>query len=367
MIVSRRPWPGAIALLAALALSGTATAGPPIRVTVLVASEDDAVLATRIEGQTADLDAVVEQLEHAALPADLSVQLATARRVASDRDADAVVWFRHDRDGWIVHVAEPAGDRVLVRRVHEREGAMSSSAAIESVAVIVRTAIRGMAAGGEIGVSDGASVPPVVIAATPPPVAAAITPSATGASESSVRPLRPFAELGWSGVLDGAAGHHGIGARIGAAGGPFRVAAVGAHHPATTYTSSDATIEVERQAVGVALGLDVHGAAQRRRTARWRIAADLAVAMARFRRSTTSTSAGLEATAAAVSWTPVATPAVRLGRRLAPSTWITLSIGVDLVARPPEFGVAGGGMFIPVASQWPLQPHAGVGIVIDPF
>jgi len=341
-----------------------------LRVIILVTGDADANLAARIEGQTADLDAEIERVASPRLPAELPGQLAVARRLADERDADAIVWFRRDDDGWIVHVAEAEGERVLVRRVQTRGGAMSSSAAIEGAAVVVRTALRGLASGGEIGVSE----PEVVAVAPSEPVDVTIDRPAEpidrpAAEEPVTRPLRPFAELAWSGVLDGerAAGTHGVAARLGVAGGPFRIAAVATHHPGATYRSRDATIEVERQTLGLALGIDVAGAASLRRHARWRVGADVALAMARFPRTTTTTSPGLEPTAGAVIWTPIATPAVRLSRRIAPGTWVAVTLGADLVARPPQFGVASGEGFVPVATLWSVQPHAGIGIVVDPF
>lgn len=337
----------------------------PLRV-VIVGGARDAELVLRVEGQAADLDATLAR-DPTAMPASpLPVQLVTARRVARNHAADVVVWFVRDDGDIIVHVTDTGGDRVLVRRVGASGGAMAESAAIEAAAVIVRTALRGLAAGGEIGVAVAQELPP-------DPILAPREPRAPTASRDEdlggVRPLRPSATIGWSSVLDGesSTGHHGVSARLGVAGGPWRFAVTLTHRPATSLASTMATIDVERQTLGVALGLDVAGGAQLRRATRWRVSAEVALAMTRFDRTTTATGATIEPTADRATWTPTATPAVRVSRRLARGAWLELALGADLVARAPEFGVATPQGFATIGRLWPVEPHAALGVVVDPF
>ncbi len=340
-------------------MSRSAHADDALRV-LLVADDRDEALVTRVEGQVADLDVTLER-ERMAMPASpLPVQLVTARRLARSHDADVVVWFLRDESEVIVHVTNRAGDRVLVRRVEASDGAMSASAAIESAAVIVRTAVRGLAAGGEIGVA--------VAKEDPEPAKARATATADE-DFGGVRPLRPSATVGWSGVLDGASdtGHHGVSARLGVAGGPWRFAIAMTHRPAVVMESPMATIDVERQTLGVVLGLDVAGGAQLRRVARWRVGAEIDFAMTRFARTTTATGATIDPTDDRATWTPTATPAIRVARRLARGAWIELSLGADLVARAPEFGIATPSGFTTIGRLWPVEPNAGLGVVVDPF
>jgi hypothetical protein len=58
---------------------------------------------------------------------------------------------------------------------------------------------------------------------------------------------------------------------------------------------------------------------------------------------------------------------VRISRRLARGAWIELALGADLVARAPEFGVATPNGFTTLARLWPVEPHVGLGVVVDPF
>ena len=125
-----------LAMVVLAVCAGSAAADAPLRVLVLE-GERDAALVARVEGQVADLDAVLERERSTVPTSALAVQLSAARKAARAHDADAVVWFAQDGNDWIVHVADAEGDRVLVRRVQGRSGAMGSSAAIESAAVIV--------------------------------------------------------------------------------------------------------------------------------------------------------------------------------------------------------------------------------------
>ena len=332
----------------------------PLRV-VLAGGARDAELVLRVEGQVADLDATLAR-DATSMPASpLPVQLVTARRLARTHAADVVVWFVRDDGDIIVHVTDTGGDRVLVRRVGAGGGAMAESAAIEAAAVIVRTALRGLAAGGEIGVAVERELPPDPVVEPPPPP--------REDDLGGVRPLRPSATIGWSSVLDGesSTGHHGVSARLGVAGGPWRFAVALTHRPAISLESAMATIDVERQTIGVALGLDVAGGAQLRRATRWRVSAEVALAMTRFDRTTTATGATIEPTADRATWTPTATPAVRISRRVARGAWLELALGADLVAQAPEFGVATPQGFATIGRLWPVEPHAALGVVVDPF
>lgn len=353
-----------VAALLAAAVSA-AGAEPVLRVLVLE-HERDAALVDRVEGQVADLAATLAREPSTIAAAAVPAQLAAARRAGRAHDADVIVWFVHDGDDWIVHVADAGGDRLLVRRVQGRGGAMGSSAAIEAAAVIVRTAVRGLAAGGEIGVASETLAVPVrdePVEREPVRVDAA-----DDGGLGAVRPLRPTATVSWSGILDGEAdgGHHGAGARLGVAGGPWHIGVGLAHHPATTHAGTMATIAVERQALGVVLGVDVAGGAQRR-GARWRIGAEVSLGMTRFARATTLTDATVEPTADRTTWTAHATPGVRIARRIARGAWVELALGADLVARAPEFGVATPNGFATLARLWPVEPHVGLGVVVDPF
>ena len=333
-------WATAMAAMA-LTASGAVARDGALRVLVLVKGERERQLASRAEGQTTDLDVAVTIADAAPKPG-LGGEVALARAEAEARGAEVVVWFSADGDGWIVHVAR--GERVLIRRVGESTGAMSASASSEAAALVVRTAVRGLAAGGEIGVEERAAAP-----------------------ERDRSALRPWAALGWAGVLerDGSAARHGVAARIGGAIGRWHFGAMFDYHPSQTLSSPRATIQVERQRAGVIAGLDLAHAAGP--ADRWRFGPELGASALRFPRITTSAGAGLTPTAAHVSWTPTLSPAIAASVRLAPALWLSASLGVDVLLRRPEFGVVGTSGFEPVAALWPLEPSATLSLVIDPF
>ena len=224
---------GAWALAVALAAGGTAPRPDARRVLLLIDGERDRELAARVEGQVADLDIAIVTAP-ATLPPEPEAQLATARTRAAEHRAEAVAWFRADGGGWVVRAAQ--GDRVRVRRVGPVAGELSASAAIEAVGLVVRTELRGLAAEGRIGDEPGA-------------------PAST----------RPWAEVGWAGVLDGAsaAGQHGVVARGGAAAGRWRACAAFAYHPDVTLGSPVATVRVGRLSAGIVAGVDVPGPTRR--------------------------------------------------------------------------------------------------------
>jgi len=357
-------------------------AGAPLVAVVRVATDDDNAVLARIEGQTSDLD-VELIIEHAAPgaatgraldplagDASMSAQLTAARALAARHGARVVVWFRRDDDAWIVQVAEPAAERMLLRRVATDRGKMAGSAAAEAAALVVRTALRALAAGGSIGVEEPepeadpeVPSPPIVSVPLPPPPP----------SQSALTPLRPYAELGWLGIIDGAsrAGHHGGTVRIGGAAGRWRLAIGGAYHPAVSFRRIDATIEVQRVFLGVVGGVDLLGAAGGTGKAAgdlpWRVSAEVALGVTRFGRTTLVTSEDLVATPGTTTWGPTAGPAARIARRVVPGAWIELAIGIDLIAQAPEFGVGSGETFMVHTRLRPAQPHAGLGLVVDMF
>ena len=302
----------------------------PLRVLVLVDGDRERSLATRVEGQTTDLDAVIA-ITDAPPGADAEGKAAQARAEAAKGGSDAVVWFVPDGDGWTVNVLHDG--ETLRRQVAESSGAMSTSASTEAVALVVRTALRGLATG----------------APEPPP------PSPPGPS------LRVWGGLGWAGVLDGTGtpGHHGGQARLGVAVGPWRVALEAAYHPAEKITSSQADILVERQEGGVVAGFDVWSAP------RWCLGVEFLAAVLHFPRVTTSVGTGYTATAPQDLWSMGLRPAFSASLRLVGALWVTAALGADVILARPQFGVLEAGVFRPVVTMWAVQPRASLTFVID--
>lgn len=343
-----------IALSLALARAAIAAPGAPLRVVVLAGRDDDAIIA-RVEGQVADLPVTLARGPAPAAAHDLSRQLAAAGTIARTTDADAVVWFIADGDGWIVNVADPSAGRVLVRRIDGGAGAMDRSAALEAAALVVRTALRGLAAGGEIGVAAEPPPPPPSPGPPPPP------PPPPRIAPAAPR-FAPLAEVGWIAALDGdaAAGHHGLAAALGVRRGRWQLAATVAHFPATARTTALATIAVDRQALGLA------GARTLLARPAWRLQLRLAVAATRFGRATTATSSALMATADRATWSATITPTVRIDRRVGRATWLALDVGAAALATVPAFEVRGPAGAAEVGRLWAVEPTVALSIAVTP-
>jgi hypothetical protein len=296
---------------------------------VLVADAADREVAGRVEGQTSDLDV---ELVVAARPATPVIDPAAAAR---GRGARVVVWFERDASSWLVHVAEPAEDRELVRRVAAR-GELAGSANAEGVALVVRGALRALAEGGSIGVA---------------------------ASADAVR--RGFAALGWRAVAAGGPPvHHGVGARAGVRAGRWHGVVSTALFPAVSLEEPGATIEVERWSLAAGVGLelgDEPGSASRR----WRLGLALDAGAARFERVTTRAEGLLSPTPPESIWSPTVSGRGQVARRLGDRVWLELTVGAEVLLRAPEFGVASGSVFSVHTRLRPIEPLGALGLLID--
>ncbi len=318
--------------------AGAANRVEPLRVLVLVDGEGERQLAARVEGQTTDLDTFIITTE---APAGLSPE-AKAERARGDgvtHRAEVVVWFLAEGDGWVVNVAH--GDDRLQRRVAESSGALSSSASTEAVALVVRTALRGIAIG-----------------APPPPR----TP------EAPPVPVRFWGALGWTAVLDGSGnpGHHGGEARAGAAVGSWQVLLELAYQPGESIRSADATpgvptttIAVDRLAVGLVGGYELL------RGSWWRLGAEFGGAAVRYSRSTTELADNFKATPPRASWSPTLRPAFSFSAHLGWAVWAVLAAGADVVFARPQFEVNDAGVFKHISTLWAVEPRVSLTLVID--
>ncbi|MBK9032993.1 MAG: hypothetical protein IPL61_17265 [Myxococcales bacterium] len=341
----------ALAAAVTIVAPAPARADAPLRVLILADAAEDDVVA-RVEGQVADLPVALARGPALAHAGALGAQLAAARTLARAEAADAVVWFVRDADGWIVHVADPAAGRLLVRRVDGGAGAMAASAALESAALVVRTALRGLAAGGEIGVA-----PEPVEAPAPAPSPLAPAPVAER-STAGVAPFAPIATVGWRATIDGdaAAGHHGLTASLGVARARWQAALALAYLPPRTQASSLATIEVDRQELGVAVQRGLVA------SARWRVTATTAVSAVRFGRATTATAGALTATDDRATWTAAIAPTLGAARRLGAGAWLELELGATALTTVPVFGVTGAVGFVEVGRPWRIEPTVGLRV-----
>jgi hypothetical protein len=110
--------------------------------------ETDAIVRA-VHGQLSDLSVALEVRWVDALPAAMPDQIDAAEHTARGSDAVAVFWCDLGRaDRIYLYFAAPRGGRVLVREL----GGAGSGGRAEALAIIVRSSVEAVLAGGEVGV-----------------------------------------------------------------------------------------------------------------------------------------------------------------------------------------------------------------------
>lgn len=338
-------------LLGIVALPGAAIADP-MRVALRVVSGEDDELLSRVEGQTVDLDVTLDVVRVQRLESTLTAQIEASEALARERDARVVVWFGHTPDGGvIVHVAEPGAATALIREMDP-----PPTAAAEGAALVVRSALRALAAGGRIGVETTS-----LIEAPPPPDDPDI--AAPAAPEQSGR-TRWWAGVGWHAVADGESpfGQQGLAVQAGAARGAWRASiAAGASLPAIL--EDDLTIvDLARHSAGVALGYDVV------RGDRLHLELGVDAGVIGHFRSTVAVSPDVHATPSTVTAAAYAGPHIHLRWQITPrraGAWLQVGAGADVVFGAPELGYELDGVFVPRNELWPVQPRFHVVFVLE--
>src|SRR5262249_30201480 len=155
-----------------------------------------------------------------------------AGAIAKQRGAQAVVWFEpvpESGAGVLVLVADPRAGRILVRRIDAGGRAPGAtlrdldSATLEAAALVVRTALHGLAQGAVIGIERaevaGAAPPPPPPPPPPPlPAGPRMPPPPAGPRvppPSGPPPSGWTAAVGWHAAYDGHALQDGLAARLG--------------------------------------------------------------------------------------------------------------------------------------------------------
>ena len=349
-------------MLVALLVVGLATsvdsAKPPLRAVVRVAEPADEVLLARIRGQVNDLavQLVVERGAH--LEADVPAQVEAATQLASSRKARVVVWFRHpDTGGVVVHVADPDENSLLARWIDlGRGGRLESSAHAEAVALMVRLALRALAAGGHIGVTKTPEPEPEPEPITPPAIV-------EHAEEPPQRSWFPVASAGWSAAVTGAREpvQQGLAVALGIDVGRWHAALDGVVGLPLTLADGLTSVDLARHEIGArldwiplrrdhlqaSLGASA-GLVAFARSAAVALSTDIDPAPAQ------TTLAFHVAPGVAAAWRPL---------EHAP-LWIELSAAADVVAGAPRLGYRRAGQFVPTDSLWPVEPVAALSVVL---
>ncbi|MBI4509800.1 MAG: hypothetical protein HY698_09185 [Deltaproteobacteria bacterium] len=322
---------------------------------VRVPTESDRDLFARIQGQTSDLD-VALLTDHGPLEAGFRAQVLSAQRLAGSRAARVVAWFQRDESGGIVvYVAEPGASRVLVRELRASREAFSSSATAEAAALVVRSALRALAAGGEIGIT------------VPAPPAAEETagekPRSAAAELRKAAPIAWQSMVGWQVALDGhsALGQNGLVARLGVARGHLE----GSLSATAAFPSSldDGRTQVNLSRHNVAFGLAYRPWA----FGNLRVSIGASVGAAGYSRSTLALEPSVRAAPSRTTVSLLVGPEARIAWAFHPrgaSVGIEATLAVDVVVGAPQLGYQVGDEFVTRYRLWPVTPRAGLGLVV---
>ena len=328
-----------------------------MRVLVRVDGRADEALHARVRGQASDLDVRLE-VRRGTIEGALREQIAAAMTLARERGVRAVVWFVTAEREVVVHVLEPGASRVLARRVTAEEpGARGRSAMLEAAAVVVRGALRALAAGGEIGVvvvaAPERSEPP----ARPTPAPVAPAPKVLALAPPPVE-ARPFAlEVSGQIVADGAVLHAGLGARLDRRIGRLTVGLCGATGPPAGRDDGRTVVELSRHHAALAVTYALTEGDVR-------LELGLAGGVVAYQRSTT-VARNLQATPGRTTVGGLVAPEARLKIRLSGPFALVASAAADVVGGAPEL-VYETGTGVEVRDRlWVVQPRVGLALTIE--
>lgn len=219
-------------------------------------------------------------------------------------------------------------------------GLAARSATAEATALVVRSALRALAAGAPIGVPTRS----LVIAEEAPAPSPA---------------LRWHLAAHWQAAADGAQrlGHHGASVRVGLGRGAWQVHATVATHPAATLVDERARLRVARHGAGLGLAWLGHAAALR-------LGAALDVGALLYTRTTTPVAPGVVAAAPAYLPALAISPGVHVRVPLgARALSLELAFAADVRVGAPEFVYRRACAAERHTRLWPVQPRASLGLL----
>jgi hypothetical protein len=333
----------------------------------------DAGLAQRVRGQVSDLPIRLIETEEPGAEAPMSQQLDVADSIARQQGARVVVWFapldpRAPRPGLLVVVAEAARGRVLVRRV-ESEAARPAaggpadfdSATLEAAALIVRTALRGLAEGAVIGLDRSEVTGPAAKPAPLPPLLRPATVMVVPRPLPPTAPARWIAAVGWHADYDGQAIQQGLTGHVGYAIGRWAAGLLVAPSLGVELADRWATLHLGRHAFGA------FGQLLAVETTQAALGFSVSAGAILFQRSTSLPAPNVAPTASALN--PVFFAGLRAHAGWFPP-WLGGSIGVwidagaEVVPGAPTLGYDVGGQFVPSRSLWRVQPGGAAGVIL---
>jgi hypothetical protein len=314
-------------------------------------NHDDEAILKRVRGQVSDLPVTSQPVE-ADRASSLGEQLAQADRLATSNATRAVVWFDlapTEPGEILVVVAQPHTGRVLVRKVEasptlQRLNDVDSVTA-ESIALVMRTLLRALAAGGEIGIVRSELSPPKPV--PQPPVSPKVPPQR--------HRVGAFVDVGWRLATDGNVALQGVSNQLGVRVDRVAFGLSGTLGiPADEQLGSYATIAFTRHDVAAFFELLPFASAS------FKLGVGLDVGASFFPRQTLSVALG--------SSTPSQLNVSFLVGGYLTLRWLpwvigpVVVLGADVVPSAPTFGVTTGGQFVGVSHMWAVQPRGMLAI-----
>ncbi|HNN94213.1 MAG TPA: hypothetical protein PKI03_18175 [Pseudomonadota bacterium] len=349
-----RLWLWLVVFGALLSTRGSAQVRPagaqaPLHVVVLLLSDADAEFLLRLQGQTADLDVVLEPQARDGLGRSSAVRLRQAVELAGTHSA---VVYREPlpRGGQRLRLLHRG--RVFTRETVEHEGTASqvlrASASVESAAVIVRSALRAILAGESVG--DG--VEDVLrTSEQPAPAALSVEPTPRGL----------FAALQWQLNIDGASPHaaHGLGLSLGFVTPRWFLRTSLLLGIPGQISDGQSVLALSRHQLSLAAAWVALA------TPRVRLHLAFAAELGGYLRSTQDVDPAYEPTPPALLPALSLTPQLGMWLRLTERQplFVELALGAGLLLARPRLGYADGATFIEAVTLWPLQPMLSLSLV----
>jgi hypothetical protein len=265
-------------------------------------------------------------------PLDMPGRVEWARRVASDTGAISVFWLDlYHAQQVFLYIADPSGGKILVRSVVEDGG---TEGRLETIAVIVRGAMKAILAGGEIGVA----LPPAV--APEPPRSERLDASLAYAMQlySPDRPLLHGARLGFSAAMIDWL-------RISLA---YRL-----QLPLRVETD---LVAVDVRPHPAELGLDAR-LGQRK----WRLDMSVRLVMDFVTIDVTALDDRVAATPPERKWIASLSPGVEVGRTAGRVATFYLGVSLDIALRKHRYVIESAGGDLEILAPWRLRPMFQLG------
>ncbi|MBX3245957.1 MAG: hypothetical protein KF901_02105 [Myxococcales bacterium] len=319
------------AVIGVIALSGASLAQERVRLLTPLPGD----LEARVEGQTSDLAWAIER--HPGVARDLD------EAQAASGGARVVVWVSRTSRGTRLHFADVPARRLLVRDFDAGSGEeLESSAALESLAVALRSALVALSLGGEVGV--------VVAAPEAPPVAEPRPGPHVGLEAS----------LGWALSLDGESpAQHGPSLGLALRVGRLAVGVRAELGLGASLDDALSALRVTRHAAALELGGTLLA------TPPLALDASARIGLARYRRGEVEArDADVLPSPPSASWSVLA--GGTLAATFAPlaRASVRVELGADFVPAAPELRYERGGESLIRNDLWRLQPRAALLLVI---